>query len=88
MRGGVVSGDFLREIITETDTHIVTRWEYTTGAMTHYKPKNPAPPIELPLTTIEQTGARDAAYIEAKAATDRAAEDHMTEWDRVWGVQR
>ena len=83
-----MSLEVLREIVTETDTHIITRWEWATGAMTHYKPKNPAPPIELPPTVIEQTGARAAAYIEAHAATDRAAEDHMAEWDRVWGVQR
>lgn len=77
----------IRTTVTETDTHIVTRQEYATGAATHYQAKYPAPAIEIPPTVIEQTGAKAAAYIEAHAATDRASEDHMTEWDRVWGVQ-
>lgn len=77
----------IRTTVTETDTHIVTRWEYATGAATLVRAKQSPPAVTMPMRTVGEMGSLEVARREFGAATDREAEDLATEWDREWGVQ-
>ena len=78
----------VRTTVTETDTHIVTRWEYATGAATRVRAKQSPPAVTMPLRTVGEMGSLEVARREFKSATDRQAEDLVTEWDRAWGQQK
>lgn len=78
----------VRTTVTETDTHIVTRWEYATGAATLVRAKQSPPAVTMPLRTVGEMGSLEVARREFKSATDRQAEDLVTEWDRAWGQQK
>ena len=73
--------------VTETDSHIVTRLEWSTGAATLVRAKKPPPAVTTPTRTAAEMGSLEVARREFGAATDRQAEDLVTEWDRAWGVQ-
>jgi hypothetical protein len=49
-----------------------------------HKASEPVPAVTLPLAG--GLGAGLVGIMEADAATDQAAEDIATEWDRRWGI--
>jgi len=73
--------------ITETQTLVITRFEWATGSATVYREKALPPAIALrtPLGRMYEIGAAEVARLEANAATNNDAEELTTAWDREWG---
>lgn len=73
--------------ITETETLVITRYEWDTGAATVYREKAPQPEVALPspLGRMYEIGAAEVQRLEANAATNNDAEELTTAWDREWG---
>lgn len=82
-----MSEALIRTTVTETDIAIVTRHEYATGAVTIVREKTPSPDVTPPLRTVAEMGSLEVCRREFDAATDREAEDLVTEWDREWGAR-
>ena len=72
--------------VAETPEATITRMEYATGAATFVKAKSLAA-VTMPPQAFCEMGSLEVARREFAAATDRQAEDLVTEWDRAWGVQ-
>lgn len=75
--------------ITETETLVITRYEWATGAATVYREKAPPPEValRLPLGRMHEIGAAEVQRLEADAVTNNDAEELTTAWDRVWASE-